>query len=114
MRADAPFRPIMLSPVLVPNVRGMERALAAGVRDVAVFTAASEGFTRHNINATIAESLESFRPVVALARREGVGVRGYVSTAFGCPYDGPVPPARVVDVTRRLFDLGAREVSLGD
>ena len=114
MRADAPFRPIMLYPVLVPNVRGMERALAAGVRDVAVFTAASEGFTRHNINATIAESLHAFRPVVELARREGIGVRGYVSTAFGCPYDGPVSPARVADVTRRLFDLGVWEVSIGD
>ena len=114
MRADAPFRPIMLYPVLVPNVRGMERALAAGVRDVAVFTAASEGFTRHNINATIAESLHAFRPVVELARREGIGVRGYVSTAFGCPYDGPGSPARVADVTRRLFDLGVWEVSIGD
>src|SRR5947199_9840000 len=93
-------------PVLVPNLKGMERALAAGVRDIAVFTAASEGFTRHNINATIAESLHAFWPVVELARREGIGVRGYVSTAFGCPYDGPVSPARVADVTRRLFDLG--------
>src|SRR5437764_2077264 len=107
-------RPGTRYPVLVPNLKGMERAVAAGVRDVAVFTAASEGFTRHNINATIAESLQSFRPVVELARREGIGVRGYVSTAFGCPYDGPVSPAQVVDVTRRLFDLGAREVSIGD
>ncbi len=101
-------------PVLVPNLKGMERALAAGARDVAVFTAASEGFARHNINMTIAESLRAFAPVVDLARREGVGVRGYVSTAFGCPYDGVVAPSAVRDVTRRLFDLGVEEVSIGD
>jgi hydroxymethylglutaryl-CoA lyase len=107
-------RPGTRYPVLVPNLRGMERALEAGVRDIAVFTAASEGFTRHNINATIAESLQAFRPVVELARRVGIGVRGYVSTAFGCPYDGPVSPAQVTGVTRRLFDLGVWEVSIGD
>jgi isopropylmalate/homocitrate/citramalate synthase len=107
-------RPGTRYPVLVPNLTGMERALAAGVRDVAVFTAASEGFTRHNINATIAESLRSFQPVAELAQREGIGVRGYVSTAFGCPYDGLVSPAQVTDVTRRLFDLGVGEVSIGD
>ena len=101
-------------PVLVPNMRGMERALAAGVRDVAVFTAASEGFTRHNINATIDESLRAFAPVVERARQEGVGVRGYVSTAFGCPYDGYVAPQQVLAVTRRLFALGVEEVSIGD
>src|SRR5689334_13492111 len=82
-------------PVLVPNVRGMERALAAGVREVAVFTAASESFTRHNINATIEESLANFAAVAALAREHGVRLRGYVSTAFGCPYEGQVPPAKV-------------------
>src|SRR5437764_3778941 len=101
-------------PVLVPNVKGMERALAAGVREVAVFTAASESFTRHNINATIAESLANFAAVAALARREGVRLRGYVSTAFGCPYEGAVPPAKVREVTGRLFDLGVDEVSIGD
>src|SRR5438874_3514534 len=73
-------------PVLVPNVKGMERALAVGVRSIAVFTAASERFTRHNINVTIAESLANFRPVVAMARQEAVPVRGYISTVFGCPY----------------------------
>src|SRR5438874_171405 len=73
-------------PVLVPNLRGMERALAAGVRAIAVFTAASESFTRHNINATIAESLANFRPVIALAQQEKVPIRGYISTVFGCPY----------------------------
>jgi hydroxymethylglutaryl-CoA lyase len=101
-------------PVLVPNVRGMERALEAGVREVAVFTAASESFTRHNINATIAESLANFAAVAALARPAGVRLRGYVSTAFGCPYEGHVPPARVREVTARLFDLGVDEVSIGD
>jgi hydroxymethylglutaryl-CoA lyase len=101
-------------PVLVPNVRGMERALAAGAREVAVFTAASESFTRHNINATIAESLENFAAVAALARPAGVRLRGYVSTAFGCPYEGHVPPEKVREVTARLFDLGVDEVSIGD
>src|SRR2546430_5459305 len=85
-------------PVLVPNLKGMERALAAGVRSVAVFTAASESFTRHNINASIAESLENFRPVVALARQEHVTVRGYISTVFGCPYEGSVAPENVLAV----------------
>ncbi len=101
-------------PVLVPNLKGMERALAAGARDIAVFTAASEGFAQHNIRMTISESLRAFVPVVDLARREGVGVRGYVSTAFGCPYDGVVGPAAVLDVTKSLFDLGVEEVSIGD
>ncbi len=107
-------RPGARYPVLAPNIRGMERAVTAGVCDIAVFTAASEGFTRHNINMTIDESLQAFAPVIELARREGIGVRGYVSTAFGCPYDGYVPPVRVREVTRRLFDLGVDEVSIGD
>ena len=101
-------------PVLVPNGRGMERALSAGVQEIAVFTAASESFTKANINMTIAESFAAFAPVVALAREHGVRVRGYVSTAFGCPYEGHVPPARVREVTLRLFELGVAEVSLGD
>ncbi len=87
-------------PVLVPNIKGMERAIAAGVRSIAVFTAASETFTRHNINATIAESLAKFRPVVELARQEGIAVRGYISTVFGCPYEGNVPPRRVLEVAQ--------------
>jgi len=107
-------RPGARYPVLAPNIRGMERAVTAGVCDIAVFTAASEGFTHHNINMTIDESLQAFAPVIELARREGIGVRGYVSTAFGCPYDGYVPPVRVREVTRRLFDLGVDEVSIGD
>ncbi len=117
--ADAVFAAIgkapgVRYPVLVPNVRGMERALAAGVRDVAVFTAASETFTRRNINATIAESLAAFAGVADLARAHDIRLRGYVSTAFGCPYEGAVPPAKVRDVTARLFALGVAEVSIGD
>ena len=101
-------------PVLVPNLKGMERALAAGVRAVAVFTAASESFTRHNINATIEESLANFRPVVALAQQEGVTVRGYISTVFGCPYEGWVDPLKVLSVTQALLEMGIDELSLGD
>ncbi len=101
-------------PVLVPNLKGMERALAAGVRAIAVFTAASESFTRHNINATIAESLANFRPVVALARQEGVTVRGYISTVFGCPYEGAVAPRQVLSVAQALLEMGISELSLGD
>jgi hydroxymethylglutaryl-CoA lyase len=101
-------------PVLVPNLKGMERALAAGVRAIAVFTAASESFTRHNINATIAESLANFRPVVALAQQEGVTVRGYISTVFGCPYEGAVAPRQVLSVAQALLEMGIGELSLGD
>jgi hydroxymethylglutaryl-CoA lyase len=101
-------------PVLVPNLKGMERALASGVRSIAVFTAASESFTRHNIRATIEESLANFRPVVALARQEGIAVRGYISTVFGCPYEGSVDPQRVLSVARALLDMGVDELSLGD
>src|SRR5437899_3905990 len=101
-------------PVLVPNLKGMERALAAGVRSVAVFTAASESFTRHNINATIAESLANFRPVVDLARQTGVFVRGYISTVFGCPYEGAVAPEKVLAVAQALLEMGVNELSLGD
>ncbi len=101
-------------PVLVPNLKGMERALAAGARAVAVFTAASESFTRHNINATIAESLANFRPVVELARQEGVSVRGYISTVFGCPYEGNVEPRQALHVAQALLEMGIDELSLGD
>jgi hydroxymethylglutaryl-CoA lyase len=101
-------------PVLVPNERGMERALAAGAREIAVFTAASESFTRHNINATIAESIERFTPVVARARAERMRVRGYISTCFGCPYEGRVAPDAVLAVAQRLLDIGVDELSIGD
>jgi hydroxymethylglutaryl-CoA lyase len=101
-------------PVLVPNLKGMERALAVGVRAISVFTAASESFTRHNINATIAESLANFRPVVELARHENILVRGYISTVFGCPYEGIVAPQRVLSVAQSLLEMGIEELSLGD
>ncbi len=107
-------RPSIAYPVLVPNMKGMERALTAGVRSIAVFTAASESFTRHNINATIAESLENFRPVIALARREGIATRGYISTVFGCPYEGEVDPQAVRHVSHALLEMGIDELSLGD
>jgi len=96
---------------LVPNEQGLERARAAKADKVAVFTAASETFNRKNINASIAESIERFRPVVKAA---GVPVRAYVSTAFWCPYEGKIAPAAVVDVVRRLVDLGVNEISIGD
>ena len=99
---------------LVPNLKGMERALAAGLRDVAVFTGATDSFTHHNINMTVAESIDAFRPVVALARQHNITVRGYVSVCFGCPYEGAVPPQAVLDVSQRLLDLGVDELSLGD
>lgn len=101
-------------PVLVPNERGLQRAERAGVEAVAVFTAASEQFTRANINMTIAESITAFRPVIERARELGWWSRGYVSTAFGCPYQGEVGEAAVVGVARQLVELGVDEVSIGD
>lgn len=101
-------------PVLVPNMKGYEAAVAAGAEEVAVFAAASEQFSRRNINCSIAESLERFAPVVAAAQRAGKRVRGYVSCVLGCPYEGAVAPARVADVSARLLELGCYEISLGD
>lgn len=101
-------------PALVPNERGLERAIAAGVREIAVFTAASETFNRRNIRAGIDESIERFQPVVARAREEGIRVRGYVSTAFGCPYEGEISPEAVREVTHKLLDLPVDEISIGD
>jgi hydroxymethylglutaryl-CoA lyase len=100
--------------VLVPNARGLERAEGAGADAVCVFTAASEAFTAHNIGMSIAESMEAFLPVVARAREQGWWTRGYVSTAFGCPYQGAVDAAAVVDVSERLLGLGVDELSIGD
>jgi isopropylmalate/homocitrate/citramalate synthase len=100
--------------VLVPNRTGFDLARAAGAREIAVFTAASETFSRRNTNASIDESFSRFAEVVPEARREGIRVRGYVSTCFGCPYEGKVPPERVVAVARRLVDAGCDEVSIGD
>lgn len=101
-------------PVLVPNERGMGRALAAGARAVAVFTAASEAFNRRNINCSIDQSLERFRPVLERAREVSVPVRGYISCVLGCPYQGEVPTRDVVRVARALVEMGCHEVSLGD
>jgi hydroxymethylglutaryl-CoA lyase len=99
---------------LVPNEQGFERAMAAQVGKIAVFTAASETFNLKNVNATIAESLRRFAPVVRSAQSARLPVRGYVSTAFWCPYEGRIPPERVVDVCRKLLDLGVDELSIGD
>ena len=107
-------RPRVRYPVLVPNERGLARAEAARADAICVFTAASEAFTAHNINMTIAESIDAFRPVIARARERGWWTRGYVSTAFGCPYQGAVDEAAVVDVSERLLDLGVDELSIGD
>jgi len=101
-------------PALVPNLQGLERAFASGVREIAVFTAASETFNRKNINAGVDESIERFRPVVARAREERVRVRGYVSTAFGCPYEGEIAPEAVREVIHKLLDLPVDEISVGD
>jgi isopropylmalate/homocitrate/citramalate synthase len=100
--------------VLVPNERGLVRAEAAGADAICVFTAASEDFTRANINMSIAESIDAFRPVLARARELGWWTRGYVSTAFGCPYQGEVGEAAVVGVAQQLVELGVDEVSIGD
>ncbi len=101
-------------PVLVPNLRGLERAEAAGATALAVFTAATDAFTEHNIGMTVAASLETFAPVLARAADLGWWRRAYVSTAFGCPYVGAVAPDRAVDVALRLLDLGVDEVCFGD
>ena len=107
-------RPGIAYPVLVPNEQGYERALAAGAREVAVFTAASEQFNLKNTNAGIDESLQRFATVLARAKTDGVKVRGYVSTVLGCPYQGEVPLADVVRVARALHESGCYEISLGD
>jgi len=100
--------------VLVPNEKGYEAARAAGAKVVSVFAAASEGFSRANINCSISESIGRFKPVVARARADGVRVRGYVSCVLGCPFDGEVKPQSVADVAKTLWDLGCYEISLGD
>ncbi|MFE2376061.1 hydroxymethylglutaryl-CoA lyase [Streptomyces sp. NPDC059398] len=101
-------------PVLVPNSRGLDRALELGARRIAVFGSATESFAKANLNRTVDESLAMFEPVVAKARDAGLQVRGYLSMCFGDPWEGPVPVDRVVAVTRRLRDLGCDELSLGD
>lgn len=99
---------------LVPNARGMEDAIRSGIQEVAIFTAASESFTRANINCTIDESFGRFQEVMSLARKQKIKVRGYLSTCFGCPYEGAVDEKKVVQVARRLYDIGCYEVSIGD
>jgi hydroxymethylglutaryl-CoA lyase len=107
-------KPGVRYPVLTPNLKGFDAALAAGADEVAVFVAASESFSQKNINCTIAESLERVRPVFEAAAAQGVRVRGYVSCVLGCPYEGAVDPRRVADVAGALHRMGAYEVSLGD
>lgn len=101
-------------PVLVPNEKGMRRALRVGAKEVSIFTAASESFNHRNINATIAESIERFKPVMALAAEHDIAVRGYISTVIGCPYEGAIQPEAVARVARELVELGCHEISLGD
>tara|TARA_B100001248_G_C27399436_1_gene468776 strand:- start:2170 stop:3066 length:897 start_codon:yes stop_codon:yes gene_type:complete len=100
--------------VLVPNQKGMERAVASGITEIAVFTAASESFTQKNINCSIRQSFERFRPVVRMAHDHNIKVRAYISTAFGCPYEGKVRASKVKTIAGKLFDIGAYEVSVGD
>ena len=99
---------------LVPNLQGMQKAIVGNIKEVAVFTAASESFTHKNINCSIEESLKRFEPVIALAKQHAIKVRGYVSCVLGCPYEGEINPEKVAWVTEKLFKLGCYEVSLGD
>src|SRR5512134_1988521 len=107
-------KPGVSYPVLVPNMQGFEAAMAAGVEEIAIFGAASETFSRKNINCSIAESLERFAPVAAAAREKGMRVRGYISCVLGCPYEGEIAPRAVADVAAKLLALGCYEISLGD
>ena len=107
-------RPGVTYPVLVPNMKGFEAARAAGVEEIAVFGAATETFSRKNINCSIGESLERFAPVVEAAKAERIRVRGYISVVAGCPYEGEVKPAAVADLAGKLYRMGCYEVSLGD
>jgi hydroxymethylglutaryl-CoA lyase len=107
-------RPGVIYSALVPNERGLERARAAAVTKIAIFTAASDSFTRRNINCTIGESIERFKPVVFGAKLDGMILRGYVSTVIHCPFEGAIQPSQVLDVVRQLLDLGVDEISLGD
>jgi hydroxymethylglutaryl-CoA lyase len=107
-------KPGVSYPVLTPNLKGFEAARAAGATEVAIFGAASEAFSKKNINCTIAESLERFRPVAEAAGKAEIKVRGYVSCVLGCPYEGEIKPERVADVAAALYEMGCYEVSLGD
>ena len=106
--------PGVVYPVLTPNVKGFEAAMAAGVTHIGVFTAASESFNRKNINCSIDESLQRFLPVMAAARAQSIEVRGYVSCVLGCPYEGEIDPEAVAAVSARLIDMGCADIGLGD
>jgi len=101
-------------PVLTPNMKGYEAALAAGATEVAIFGAASESFSQKNINCSIKESIDRFRPITEAAKADGIDVRGYVSCVVGCPYEGDIDPAVVADVSALMMDMGCYEISLGD
>ena len=107
-------RPGVVYGALTPNLKGFEAALAAGVKEVAVFAAASESFSQKNINCSIAESLARFVPLMEAARGHGISVRGYISCVLGCPYEGALPAAQVASVARELYAMGCYEISLGD
>ena len=107
-------KPGVSYPALVPNMKGMAAAVAAGVKEIAVFAAASESFSRKNINCSIAESLERFHPVMDEAKKHGIRVRGYVSCVLGCPYEGEIKPEAVAKVAKALYERGCYEISLGD
>ena len=107
-------KPGVAYPALVPNMKGFESAVAAGVEEIAVFGAASESFSQKNINSTIAQSLARFEPVVAAAREKGIKVRGYISCVLGCPYEGEIAPKAVADVAKALYEMGCYEISVGD
>ena len=101
-------------PCLVPNLKGYETAKSLGVKEIAIFTATSDSFARKNINASVDESFERMREVSQEAKKDGILVRGYISTAFGCPYEGVMDVAKLINVTKKLFELGVYEVSIGD
>jgi hydroxymethylglutaryl-CoA lyase len=101
-------------PVLVPNVKGFESALKCGIKEIAIFGAASEAFTQRNIKCSISESLNRFELVMEMAKKEEIKVRGYVSCVMGCPYEGNINPNVVKEISEKLYDLGCYEISLGD
>ena len=107
-------RPGVVYPVLTPNLKGFEAAMAAGAQEVAVFGAASETFSQKNTNCSISESFDRFKPVTEAAQNRGIRVRGYISCVVACPYEGDVAPAKVAEVAARLFEMGCYEISLGD
>ncbi len=107
-------RPGVRTIALVPNQKGLEKALASQVDSIALFTAASESFTKKNINRTIEESLQDFERIVQIAKPQKIWIRGYISTCFGCPYEGEVNPQKVLEVLKRLLRMGVDEISIGD